>query len=48
MKAMRKSIRGKLIGYYKPEKVDDDWTGGNTGPFRNLPGKGESTWRVNR
>lgn len=43
----RKSIRGKFVGYYKPDKDVDDWTGGNTWPFLNLPGKGESTWRVN-
>lgn len=46
-KLNRKSIRGKLISYYKPEKADDGWTGGNTGPVLNLPGKGESTRRVN-
>lgn len=43
----RKSIRGKFVGYYKPDKDVDDRTGGNTWPFLNLPGKGESTWRVN-
>lgn len=36
-----------FIGYYKPSKDDDDWPGGNTWPVLNLPGKGESTRRVN-
>lgn len=44
---MRGKYRGKFIGYYKPDKVDDDWTGGNTWPFLNLPGKEENTWRIN-
>lgn len=38
---MKKIIKSKFIGYYKPDKVDDDWTGGNTWPFLNLPGKGK-------
>lgn len=38
---MDKSIRDKFIGYYKPGKDDDDWTGENTWPFLNLPGKGK-------
>lgn len=44
---MRKSIRGKFVGYYKPEKDDDDWICGKTWLFPTLPGKGESTWTVN-
>lgn len=47
VKLTRKSTRGKFTRYYKPDKDDDDWTGGNTWPFLNLPGKGESTQRVN-
>lgn len=47
IKLMRKSIRGKFIGYYKLDKDDDDWIGGNIWFFSNFFGKGESIWRVN-